>query len=69
VIELDCSNQSQIPVGQETSMSPILFVGDRGMPLGGDWQWKREPTDADTNLALPAKFALPPAIFYSVDAI
>ena len=68
VIELDGSNQSQIPVGQETLASPILFVGERGMPIGADWQWNREPTDADTNLALPAKFALPPAIFYSVDA-
>jgi nicotinamidase-related amidase len=67
VIELDRSNQSQVPVGQETLASPILFVGDRCLTLGGDWQWNPEPTDADTNLPLPAKFALPPAIFYSIE--
>ncbi len=67
VIELDRSQRSQIPVGPETLASPIVFVGDRGMPLGGEWQWNPMPMPTDTNLPLPAKFALPPAVFYSVD--
>lgn len=69
VIEIDCSNKSPIAAGQETLASPILFVGDCGTPLDGDWQWNREPTDGDTRLPLPAKFALPPAIYYAIDAI
>lgn len=67
VIELNLAESSQNPVGKITTESPILYVGDRIVTLGDHWQWNRQPTPSDTNLPLPAKFALPPTVFYSAD--
>lgn len=68
VIELDRSRSFQIPEESGTLASPVVIVGERGLSLDSDWQWNPDPTDSDNNLPLPAKFALPPAVYYSVQA-
>jgi nicotinamidase-related amidase len=68
VIELDRSRSSQFPAEGDTLASPIVLVGKCRMSLDGDWQWNPDPTESDKTLPLPAKFALPPAVYYSVQA-
>ncbi len=67
VIELDIDRRTQIPIGKEAMASPMLFSGERVLTLGDHWQWNLVPSPSDTNLPLPAKFALPPAVCYSLD--
>jgi nicotinamidase-related amidase len=66
VVEMDISNRSQIPIGKETRQSPIVFAGDRIETLNQTWQQKLDPQERDSNLPLPAKFALPPAVYYTL---
>lgn len=66
VIALDVSNKSQIPTGKESQQSPLVFAEDQIHTLGGGWQQNRTPESKANNLPLPAKFALPPAVFYTL---
>ncbi|MFM2216130.1 MAG: hypothetical protein RL240_448 [Planctomycetota bacterium] len=66
VVALDVSNKSQIPVGKESQQSPLVFTENQIQTLGGSWQQNRTPDSKANNLPLPAKFALPPAVFYTL---
>jgi nicotinamidase-related amidase len=66
VIALDVSNKSQMPVGKESQQNPLVISADQIQTLGGGWQQNRTPDSKDNNLPLPAKFALPPAVFYTL---
>lgn len=66
VIELDVSERSQIPIGDETRQGPMVFAGERVESISQAWQQNSSPKPKDVTLPLPAKFALPPAVYYAI---
>jgi len=66
VIELDVSERSQIPIGDETRQGPMVFAGERVESISQALQQNSSPMPKDVNLPLPVKFALPPAVYYAI---
>jgi nicotinamidase-related amidase len=68
VLEIDASQASQNPQILANDSTPVVMSKSGAVTLQGDLQFKSfsELDQADTNLPLPAKFALPPAVYYSL---
>jgi hypothetical protein len=71
VLEIDSTQASQNPLisGEDSSAErslPIVMSRLGAVTLSGSLQVKAGGSPADTNLPLPAKFALPPAIYYTL---
>ncbi|MFN9627855.1 MAG: hypothetical protein ACK6AT_16505, partial [Planctomycetota bacterium] len=66
--EIDASQASQNPQILANDSTPVVMSKSGAVTLQGDLQFKSfsELDQADTNLPLPAKFALPPAVYYSL---
>ena len=73
VLQLDTTGRTANAEGnpkpnQSLSLNPLPTIqrGSNSLPLGPTWQRKATWQDSDCNLPLPAKFALPPAIYYTL---
>jgi hypothetical protein len=71
VLEIDATQASQNPQvsGEDSSVNrslPVVMSRLGAVTLSGSLQVKAIGTQADTNLPLPAKFALPPAVYYTL---
>lgn len=71
VLEIDATQASQNPQvsGDDSSVHrslPVVMSRLGAVTLSGSLQVKAIGTQADTNLPLPAKFALPPAVYYTL---
>ncbi|MFM7927413.1 MAG: hypothetical protein ACKO9Q_06825, partial [Pirellula sp.] len=68
VLEIDASQATQNPQILADDSTPIVMSKFGAITLEGGLQAKSfsELEQADTNLPLPAKFALPPAVYYSL---
>jgi hypothetical protein len=67
VLEIDTSSGLQDPQVQATDLGPMVRGPTGSVTLSGRWQIKTPSDPADTNLPLPAKFALPPAVYYTLE--
>lgn len=71
VLEIDSTRASQNPQvsGDGSTLKgtlPVVVSRLGAVTLSGGLQVKASGTQADTNLPLPAKFALPPAVYYTL---
>lgn len=68
VLEIDASQASQNPQILANDSTPVVTSKSGAIMLEGGVQLKSfsELDQTDTNLPLPAKFALPPAVYYSL---
>jgi nicotinamidase-related amidase len=68
VMEIEATQASQNPQVLANDSTPIVMSKSGAITLQGGFQFKNlvEFDQADTNLPLPAKFALPPAVYYSL---
>jgi hypothetical protein len=67
VLEIDSSPVSQDPQVPEADSGPMVRGPTGSVALSGRWQIKSPSDLGDTNLPLPAKFALPPAVYYTTE--
>jgi nicotinamidase-related amidase len=67
VLEIDASSGLQDPQVQAADSGPMVRGPTGSVSLSGRWQIKSPSDPADTNLPLPAKFALPPAVYYTLE--
>ena len=68
VLEIDASQATQNPQTIANDSAPIVMSKSGAITLQGGLQVKSSNRwdQADTNLPLPAKFALPPAVYYTL---
>lgn len=66
VMQLDVSDAAQNPQVASSDSSPVIMSKSIALTLDEMIQFKIDGDQSDTNLALPAKFALPPAVFYAL---
>ena len=66
VMELDVGQKSQNPQVLASGSLPIVMSKSGALTLTHKVQFKTGWGQPDTNLPLPAKFALPPAVFYAL---
>jgi nicotinamidase-related amidase len=67
VLEIDSSPVSQTPQVPAADSGPMVHGPTGSIALSGRWQIKSPWDLGDTNLPLPAKFALPPAVYYTTE--
>ncbi|MCY3008154.1 MAG: isochorismatase family protein [Planctomycetota bacterium] len=67
VLEIDASAVSEDPQVNASHSAPIVQGPSGAVTLSGRWQIKSPSDPGDTNLPLPAKFALPPAVYYTLE--
>lgn len=66
VMELDVGEKSQNPQVLASGALPIVMSSSGALTLTQKVQFKTSWGQSDTNLPLPAKFALPPAVYYAL---
>jgi nicotinamidase-related amidase len=66
VLQIDAGQASQRPDVTQGASPPSVLSSLGAVTLSEGWQVKSTWEQGDTNLPLPAKFALPPAVYYAV---